>query len=272
MESSILRDKIILIVDDFAINTELFSLFFTNAGAVALTASNGRECVEIVTTRHVDMILMDINMPVMNGIEAAKAVRALPRGKAVAIVGISGDGEAEGTEACLPAGMNMVVSKLALDEEKLIEIGQHFFCDPKDSVGERSVSKSHRDEKDATAPDGGAPQAVIDYARALRGFENDEELLVKLIADFNVIIHSQLALMRQALDKSDFECIWRESHGIKGGAANIFALPLSDTAGKVETACKQHAEKHVVSGLLDSLAGAVEAFGSYVKANVAKAH
>jgi CheY-like chemotaxis protein len=134
MKPSIFKDKTVLIVDDFKVNSELFSFIVAETGAAALTAANGRECIEIIQNCHVDMVLMDINMPVMNGIEAARTVRALPKGKQIPIVGISGDDRAEIKDACLRAGMNLVVSKLHLDENKLIEIAGLFFGDANHSA------------------------------------------------------------------------------------------------------------------------------------------
>lgn len=290
MERTILKDKIILIVDDYSLNTELLSIFIANTGAIPLTASNGMECVELIKRQHVDMILMDGNMPVMNGIEATKAVRALPQGKNLAIIGFSGSDEEENAQDSVQAGMNLVVDKLSLNEAKLIEIADRFFDELKDSARQHGLLQLSTDEKIVESTDDGTcpakpdtsanagifdaksadnpstmtNQAVIDYRKALREFENDNDLLVSLIVDFNRILHSQCTTMVQALNNSDFERIKRESHGIKGGAANIFALPLAQAAKSLETACKQRAEKESIAGLLDNFIRAVDSFDQFV--------
>jgi two-component system, sensor histidine kinase and response regulator len=265
MEPSILKDKIILIVDDYRINTELLSLLVSDAGAISLTASNGKECIEIIKKQKVDMVLMDNHMPVMDGIEATTAIRTLPQGKDIVIIGITGSDDRREIDVCLKAGMDLVCDKLTLNAKKLSEIAGQFIGNPNNSTEQNSTPKFVIDQSNSEIKNNNINCTIMDYEKALREFENDNDLLVSLIEDFNRIIHSQLVVMRQALDRSDFECIRNESHGIKGGAASLCALPLSDAAKSIEIACKQHAEKQLVSGLLDDLAYVLDSFDKFTK-------
>jgi CheY-like chemotaxis protein/HPt (histidine-containing phosphotransfer) domain-containing protein len=265
MELSVLQNKIILIVDDYKINTELLSLFVEDAGAIPLTAFNGKECIDTITKQHVDMILMDTKMPVMNGIDATQTVRSLPQGKDIVIIGISGSNEVEDNEICLKAGMNLVSAKLMLNCQKLKEIGALFFGATTDSQKSHLPAKSSIRQSGFEKPDNKIDQPVMDYDKALKEFENDNDLLSLLIKDFNRIIQSQLLLMQEALLTSDFECIQRESHGIKGGAANLCAMPLSNAATSLEAACKYHAEKEIIESLLGELACTIDSFDEFVK-------
>jgi two-component system sensor histidine kinase/response regulator len=265
MVKSPLKNKVLLIVDDYEVNTKLLSLFVSDAGAIPLTASNGKQCIEIVKQQHVDMILMDSNMPVMNGIDATRAIRALPQGKNIVIIGISGEEGIEESDLCLQAGMDLISAKLTLSDEKLIEMAIHFFGDPTDPPESLSTTNSLIKQPCTESNDFNIDQPVMDYEKALKEFENDNNLLISLIENFNGIIHSQLILMQQALGIFDLECIQRESHGIKGGAANLRALPLSIAANSLETACKQHAKKEIISELLVNLAFAMNSFDKFVK-------
>jgi two-component system sensor histidine kinase/response regulator len=265
MEPSLLQNKIILIVDDYQINTELLSLFVEDAGAIPLTASNGKECIDTITNQHVDMILMDSNMPVMNGIDATKAIRSLPQGKDIVIIGISGSDEGNDDELCLQAGMNLTAAKLLLNCEKLNEISELFFGSATISTKPHEAVESTIKQSSCEIADSNTAPLIINYDKALKEFEDDKELLNTLIEDFNRIIHSQLLLMQQALENSDFETIQRESHGIKGGAANLCALPLSDAAKLLETACKQHSEKENIKQLLDKFVCELNAFDLFTK-------
>lgn len=265
MEQSVLQNKIILIVDDYKINTELLSIFVEDAGAIPLTASNGKECIDTITKQHVDMILMDSNMPVMNGIDATKAIRLLPQGKDIVIIGISGSDEGKDADICLQAGMNLITAKLLLNCQKINEIGELFFGETANSPKSHLAFESIISQSGSEKTDNDIAQLTMDYDKALKEFENDNELLNSLIVDFNKIIQSQLLLMQQALRNSDFECIQRESHGIKGGAANLCALPLSNAAKNLESACKQHAEREIIENLLHELARALDLFDKFVK-------
>jgi CheY-like chemotaxis protein len=216
------------------------------------------------------MILLDINMPVMNGLEAARAVRASERGGNIPIVGISGDGGAEENDACYEAGMNLIVSKLELNENKFAEIADFFWGATGTLVDAQPISEDPDNKPEVASPDRLARHDVIDYQKALQGFDNDEALLAKLLVEFTGIVRSQLVIMRQALEQSDFDRIRKESHGIKGGAANIFAAPLTDAAKRLETACKGHPKREFVSGVLDSFANVFTAFDTFVKTAIEK--
>jgi two-component system, sensor histidine kinase and response regulator len=270
MEQSILQNKVILIVDDYRINTELLSLFVADAGAIPLTASNGKECIDTIIKQHVDMILMDSNMPVMNGIDATKAVRLLPQGKDIIIIGISGSDEGKDTAICLQAGMNLVSAKLLLNCQKLKEIGELFFGITTDSPKSHLAAESTIKQASRETADISTDPSIMDYNNALKEFENDNELLTSLIEDFNRIIHLQLLLMKQALGNSDFETIRRESHGIKGGAASLCALPLSNAAKHLESACRQLAGKETIESLLSELACAIDSFDHFIKKTIYK--
>jgi len=264
MESTILKDKTILIVDDYKINTELVSFSVIDAGAVPLIAGNGRECIEIVEKIDVDIILMDYHMPVMNGIEATKKLRSGPRGSEIVIIGISCSEDNCERELCLKAGMNDVVDKLTLNCDRLIEITQPYFngvnttktsdTGSKGTILQSTVKKS--DEKD--------PE-VMNFEKTLMEFDEDRDLLVRLLHDFNQNIHSQLEIMKDALKIKDYECIKRESHGIKGGAANLNALLLADAAKSLENACKKTSQFETISDELDNLVYNVSLFENYIR-------
>ncbi len=261
MDESLLKDKIILIVDDYAVNTELLSFFVTDAGANPITASNGLECIEIVKTQHVDMILMDRNMPVMNGIDTTRELRQLPQGKDLLIIGISGNDYENEEKECLDAGMNCVVPKLTLNGTKLIKLAATLLhTEETSTVSEPDQPLSlHNDPAGDSTPD-----QIMDYKKALGEFENDKELLDSLIVEFNQITQKSAQSMKYALDSSDFAYIQKESHGIKGGAANLCALPLSDAAKALENACRINAQSGEIIRLFDIFMSTLAQFDTFV--------
>lgn len=265
MEQSVLKDKVILIVDDYAINAELVSFSVSDAGAIPLIASNGKECIEIIKSQNVDMILMDHNMPVMDGIEATKVIRSLPQGKKVIIIGISCSDEGKEREVSLQAGMNDVIDKLTLNCGKLIEVTKPFFYDSNRRItsendGNGMSLQSIKSEKNAALN-----FEVMKYEKTLKEFDNDRDLLMTLLQDFNTNIHSQLKKMREALYIKDYESIGRESHGIKGGAANLNAFLLAEAAKSLEKSCKKSEDFNLISDLVDELSCNIDLFDKFVK-------
>lgn len=261
MESSVFKNKTVLIVDDYKINAELLSIIVEETGANIMIASNGEQCVEIVKQKHIDIILMDKNMPVMNGLVACRKIRCLQQGEDIIIVGITGSDDSEDAEACIKAGMNMVCGKLTLNIQKLYEIGNRFFGN-----GEKeSLTNANRSiQNPAPTERAGDNFVVMDFDKALYEFENDRDLLYSLMKEFSRLCNSKLILMRKALEISDYTFIQNESHGIKGGAANLCAFPLSNAANSLEKACKQNANEDALQKLLDDLAYQLNSFEAFV--------
>lgn len=262
MDESLLKDKTILIVDDYAVNAELLSLFVTDAGAKPLTACNGLECIEIVRKQQVDMILMDKNMPAMNGLDTTRALRQLPQGKNLLIIGISGNDSESDEKECLDAGMNCVVPKLTLNDTKLIKLAASLLHTQDESAkyepdqpSAQNIDPAERSTQDQ----------IMDYEKALGEFENDKELLDSLVVEFNQIVQKSAQSMKQALETSDFEYLQTESHGIKGGAANLRAQPLAEAAKALENACKTNAHSGEITRLFDIFMSALAQFDSFVK-------
>ena len=95
--------KTVLIVDDVAFNLSLLEMFFKNTGAQLLFASNGREAVDTCISNHeVDAVLMDIQMPVMNGLEATREILKLKAG--MPVIAITAFVHADDRQRCTDAG------------------------------------------------------------------------------------------------------------------------------------------------------------------------
>ncbi|MEM1141591.1 MAG: ATP-binding protein [Pseudomonadota bacterium] len=103
----------ILVVDDVAINRRLIEGQLGRSGFMIHSASNGREAVQFVEKHPVDLVLMDLQMPVMDGIEATRAIRKLDNRElaAIPVVGITANLDSLRREQCLIAGMSDVIGK-----------------------------------------------------------------------------------------------------------------------------------------------------------------
>jgi len=111
-----LKGKTLLIAEDNDINSEILIYILQNKGAVTIRAHNGSEALQLFAsarTGHFDAILMDVRMPVMNGIEATKQIRNLdrPDAKTVPIIATTANAYDEDVQQCLDAGMNDHISK-----------------------------------------------------------------------------------------------------------------------------------------------------------------
>ncbi len=108
------RDNVmrILIAEDNFVNQQLLERYLGELGYITNAVADGEEAVKSVKTLHYDMILMDLQMPVMGGIEATKAIRALGTPNAsIPIIALTGDAKTGVEESCLAAGMNDYILK-----------------------------------------------------------------------------------------------------------------------------------------------------------------
>jgi len=102
----------VLIVDDHPVNRELVRLFLASPGVVTAEADNGRAAIERASIERFDLILMDVNMPVMDGLAAASAIRAsCPLNADTPIVALTAQTGAEIEQKCFDAGMDAVLAK-----------------------------------------------------------------------------------------------------------------------------------------------------------------
>jgi len=109
----------VLIVDDNATNRMVAAAFCEMAGCLIETAEDGAQAVAAVRARSFDAVLMDIRMPVMDGVAATRAIRALPGpGREVPIIALTANVDADSARAYLAAGMAEVVEK-PIKPEKL---------------------------------------------------------------------------------------------------------------------------------------------------------
>jgi len=123
------KGRTLLLVDDVAINREIIMALLEETGITIECAENGYMAVNAFTAspERFDIIFMDVQMPVMDGLEATRAIRALdtPRAKAVPIIAMTAYAFAEDIERCLKAGMNSHVSK-PIELEALLTVADKY--------------------------------------------------------------------------------------------------------------------------------------------------
>jgi two-component system sensor histidine kinase/response regulator len=242
------RGAYLLLVEDNPVNQELAMEILQGAGIRVDVANNGAEAVGKVSRTRYDGVLMDCQMPVMDGFEATRQIRADGRFKDLPILAMTANAMSGDRELCLESGMNDHIGKP-------IDVNQLFVClgrwiQPSDPVGNAVMgSDAKAIPFKADLPD----IACLDLVQAMRRIGGNTKLVRKLIDRFAQTQGDAMVRIQTAIDRQDMETATREAHTVKGLAGNIGATELLARAGRVEGVLRH--------GPVDDLSGALQAMG-----------
>ncbi|WP_236629880.1 response regulator [Pseudohaliea rubra] len=227
----------LLLVEDDPVNQELTTAFLDRASVSVDVANNGKEALECLHRARYDGVLMDCQMPVMDGFEATRQLRRNPAWQKLPVLALTANAMASDRDAVLAAGMNDHIPKP-------LRIGELF------ATLARWVSPASRR---ASAREGPAPIAAsavtddpaalasagVDLAAGRATAGGDEELYRKVLARFCDSAAAFEARFAAAVAAADGNVMEREAHTLKGAARSIGAEAVGDAAETLEAACAE---------------------------------
>ncbi len=217
----------ILIVDDYPPNQDVARLHLEAVGCDPVVAANGAQGVMLCEQERFDVILMDVQMPEMDGYEATRRIRAgLGPSAQVPIVGMTAHADAATHEACLAAGMDDVVTKPVRRATLIGVVSRWLQRDSASGAAGASVAG----QPAAAFAGSGAP---VDFAVPLDEF-GSREIAEGAMLQFIEHVDRQAETLCKALAAGDAEALRREAHSIKGGARTLEATRLADVAARIE--------------------------------------
>jgi len=251
----------VLVAEDVEINLELITSILKKMipNATLMTVKNGREAFEKTLSTPPDLILMDVQMPEMSGIEATRKIR--DEGIRVPIIALTAGAVQGEEERCLGAGMDAFLTKPVVQTD-LYEKVKAFLG------GETVKQAAPPPEKD----DGKkmARIAGVDVEEGLNRFFGDREMYYQFLIKFTKEGRELLLSLKKHLSEGDKESAAKSAHAIKGTAANLSAYRLSQRAMVLERALKdsrtdENEEIEVdVSRLVKALEEEMQRFSSLV--------
>lgn len=249
----------ILLTEDNDINQELACEILTSNGLTVEVANNGQEAVDMVQQQHYDGILMDCQMPVLDGYQATKIIRQLPNMDKLPILAMTANAMAGDREKVLAAGMNDHISKPInvpnmfatmarwITPSRKPQDAAHLTSQPADKKPESSLES---DLSDMTL-------AGIDIDKGLATIQGNQQLYKRVLLKFYEGNQSFVSQLQQALGSPDWDqaqsSIKLMAHTMKGVAGNIGAVALQQSAAELEQSLNQPQTKEQVLALTQSL-------------------
>ncbi len=224
---SSLKRLSILLAEDNLINQQLAVRLLEKSGHRVKVCDNGQDALSLVETEKFDVVLMDVQMPVMDGIEACLAIRAREelRGGHLPVIAMTANVMEGDRERCLAAGMDDYLSK-PIQSKKLMDCIE-------------AVLSGHRISQLLDDHSGDVLQVLpeFDYAKALEKTDAEVLDIVGKLALTN--IPAQLAEIASALHASHLSDLQRAAHTLKGVMGYFGATPIVEYAKRIELSAKQ---------------------------------
>jgi len=212
----------VLLAEDNPVNQQVAVAMLVKRGHEVHVSSNGREAVEAVQGRDYDVVLMDIQMPEMDGFEATHAIRALPKGKDLPIIGLTAHALSGERERCLSHGMTDYLAKPFKAHE--------LFALVEGTAGPRTVTEP--------VPETLAPPVDLEGFRMTLREAGAEQALYSIIDTFVRQAPDRLAALAGAVAGGTGDEIAKAAHVYRGAAATIGARELAGLLETVETTAR----------------------------------
>jgi PAS domain S-box-containing protein len=208
----------VLLAEDNQVNQLVATRIFEKLGYEVTVVNNGQDAVSAVRSRNFDLVAMDVQMPVMDGLEATAAIRAWEKtiGTHALIVAMTAHAMKDDRERCLAAGMDSYVSK-PIRIKELQEL-----------IGELTQSPQVPEPTPSSEAD------VIDEAALLAGIDGNRRILREIVRVFLADYPQRLAEIKQAIQNGDAGGMARAAHALKGSVGNFAAQKAVAATQSVE--------------------------------------
>jgi two-component system, sensor histidine kinase and response regulator len=214
----------ILLAEDNAVNQLVALRLLEKSGHTVVVAANGKKALEALDKASFDLILMDVQMPEMNGLDATRAIRERERqsGGRIPIIAMTAHAMKGDEEKCLASGMDDYLTKPIRTAELLAALDR--------------ISRDKGDSGVVLEPSSptNSAEPAIDLAATLERLDGDRGLFDELVEVFRSECPKVMGEIRRALVVQDKERMERAAHTLKGSSANVGAIAVSQAAAEIE--------------------------------------
>ncbi len=229
-----------LLVEDNDINQEVATAFLQDAGLQVDVAPNGAVALDMVQQRPYDIVLMDMQMPVMDGLTATRHIRTLAQLADLPIVAMTANAMAGDSQRCIDAGMNDYIAKPVDPQLLLTKLLQWVRPGARPASPAAAAPAVPPEDAALTAPLAATASPVLDPAAGLRQVLGREPLYHNLLRKFLTGQTDTAGQLAQCVAEARWNDARRTAHTLKGVAAQIGAAHLSELAAQIEHAVAAH--------------------------------
>jgi len=236
------RGALILLAEDNEINQILAAEILKVAGYPCEVVCNGQEAITALLKKPFDLVLMDCQMPEMDGLEATRQIRRKEsegvvlskRGGRLPIIALTANAIGGERERCLEAGMDEYLSKPIVPEEMIRTIGTALSSQaaPGPSAPAVAVDPS---PPPASPADGPPP---FDLDELLQRCMGNRDFMAKMLDKFAPAVGAGLERAEESVSQGDFDTAAKAAHMLKGMGANLSAQGVRQAAMELERACR----------------------------------
>ncbi len=229
--------KRILLVEDNIINQQVALGFLKKYGLKADAAADGVEALKSLENIPYDLVLMDVQMPVMDGFEATRRIRDIHSkvlNHSIPVIAMTANALQGDREKCLEAGMNDYISK-PIEPQRLAEVLENWLSDKNNlDISLTQPSEMSRAEESPVEISGKNLIAVFDKPALMQRLMGDEDLAKTIIKTFLDLIPVQIQELKSCVENKDVSGAELRAHTIKGASANLGGDALRAAAYEVE--------------------------------------
>ena len=233
-----LKGRKVLVTDDNELNRIVASIILENYGATVLMAENGEKSLEVIRQENPDVVLMDIQMPIMNGFDTARAIRAM--GSTIPIIALTAAAIKGEREKCLLAGMNDYITKPFKEEELLKLIDMCLQGKSSDTIEPESINQPEPE-----------PAILYDLSMLRDISRGNEAFVAKMIDIFCEQTPPLVEDMIKAYNERDFEQMGSLAHKIKPSIDNLKIDSLKQVVRDIEIIGRENRDDQALPAMLD---------------------
>ncbi|MBU0607585.1 MAG: PAS domain S-box protein [Armatimonadetes bacterium] len=218
----------VLLAEDNPVNQQVAVAVLKKRGHHVTVVNNGQEALDALAADRFDVVLMDVKMPVLDGLEATTQLRADPRLAHLPVIALTAHALEGDRERCLAVGMSDYVAKPFVPDDLLAKV---------DQWGRGNGADRRRHRPAPSAPAAGPTewtQALLEVA------DGDTDFALSLLQELVAHAQEQGALAEEALARGDLVAAGRAAHAIKGGAATLGVRMVSEAAAALEQAARDN--------------------------------